>query len=235
VATAQERQRLVDENVSFVRASAAKLKESLPREIDFDDLVQYGMAGLLEAAERYDRKHGVAFTTFAWYRVRGAMFDGLRQMGYTKREDAMLRFEERATAYLGNVADRAASAGHVEVELEDDVRTLADVLAGIASIYSAVDATSEPATPEEELETRERSATIARALGTLPEKERRLLELYYVEDRSLLEAGQMLNLSKSWASRLHARAIELLKEALAGSEHAPEHPPPRTRLRARRT
>jgi len=238
VPTAADRQRLVDENVGFVRAAAAKLKESLPREVEFDDLVQYGMAGLLESAERYDRKHGVAFTTFAWYRVRGAMFDGLRQMGYGKREDMALRFEERANAYLANVADREAGAGATAGggDLESDVRALADALAGVATIYTAVEAMIDPsASAEEQYERAERQATIERALSTLPEKERRLLELYYVQEKPLEEAGTALGLSKSWASRLHARAIQLLQEALAGVIEEQPPPPTTGKRRARRT
>src|SRR3954470_2467396 len=122
-ASAKERQQLVDDNVPFVRAAAAKLKESLPREVEFDDLVAYGMEGLLEAAERYEKRFGVAFTTFAWYRVRGAMFDGLRAMGYSSKADTPLRFEERANAYLGNVTDREAGAGHdTAPDLDAEVR-----------------------------------------------------------------------------------------------------------------
>src|SRR2546423_15128917 len=99
--SAKERQRLVDANVPFVRSIAAKVKEQLPREIEFDDLVSYGMQGLLEAAERYDLSHGTAFTTFAYYRVRGAIFDGLPGMGGLPRgENARLRVEERAGAFL---------------------------------------------------------------------------------------------------------------------------------------
>src|SRR5260221_12843160 len=102
--TAKERQRLVDANVPFVRSIAAKIKEQLPREIEFDDLVAYGMQGLLEAAQRFDGSHGTSFTTFAYYRVRGAMFDGLRGMGWLPRaEYSPLRFEERASPSLSNL------------------------------------------------------------------------------------------------------------------------------------
>src|SRR6185436_11369037 len=98
--TDKERQHLVDGNIPFVRSIAAKVKEQLPREIEFDDLVSYGMQGLLEAADRYDLQHGCAFTTFAYYRVRGAIFDGLRGMGWLPRgEYARMRFEERASTY----------------------------------------------------------------------------------------------------------------------------------------
>jgi len=233
-ASAKERQQLVDDNVAFVRAAAAKMKEGLPREVEFDDLVAYGMEGLLEAAERYQQRFGVAFTTFAWYRVRGAMFDGLRRMGYSMRTDAPMRFEERANAYLANLTDKSAGAGHaMPLDLDTEVRDLADALAGVAAIYlSTVDEAGEH--PETAHEQRERRAAVERAVKTLPEKERRLLELYYYQDRSLADAGAEMGLSKSWASRLHARAIELLAGALRDTDHAPRAGPPEGKRRARR-
>src|SRR5262245_20750938 len=226
--TAKDRQKLVDANVPFVRSIAAKIKESLPREIEFDDLVAYGMQGLLEAAERYDARHGTSFTTFAYYRVRGAMFDGLRGMGWLPRSEyARIRFEERAGAYLQNLADREAGAtasgdAHAVVNLEDEVRHIAEALGGVAAIFvTTLDARREEAEastitppPQQAFENAERNHAISSALASLPEKERRLLELYYYDDRSLAEAGTALGLSKSWSSRLHARAITLLKDAL---------------------
>src|SRR5262249_29452344 len=135
-------QRLVDANVPFVRSIAAKIKESLPREIEFDDLVAYGMQGLLEAAERYDGRHGTSFTTYAYYRVRGAMFDGLRGMAWLPRSEyARQRSEERAAAFLPNLADRDAGANTLSddapraVTLEEEVRWLAEALGGVAAIF----------------------------------------------------------------------------------------------------
>jgi RNA polymerase sigma factor for flagellar operon FliA len=238
--TAKDRQRLVDAHVPFVRSIAARIKEQLPREIEFDDLVAYGMQGLLEAAERFDGGHGTSFTTFAYYRVRGAMFDGLRGMGWLPRaEYARLRFEERAAAYLANLSDReagaAATAETVEVpRLEDEVRAIADALGGVAAIFvTTMDARREEAeqqavtpAPQQQVEKSERNQNIRRALDSLPEKERRLLELYYYEDRSLEQAGQALGLSKSWSSRLHARAITLLKQALEKIGVQPDQPMP---------
>jgi RNA polymerase sigma factor for flagellar operon FliA len=219
--SAKQRQRLVDDNVPFVRSIAAKIREGLPREIEFDELVGYGMQGLIEAAQRFDGRHGAAFTTFAYYRVRGAMFDGLRAMGWLPRgEYARVRFEARASAYLQHLAEREAGARALDpaapARLEDEVRELADALGGVAAVYlAALPAPSSPTTaPESELEQRERAHTMTTALASLPDKERRLLELYYFEDRSLEEAGRALGLSKSWASRLLARAITLLREAL---------------------
>jgi len=235
--SAKERQRLVDTNVPFVRAIAAKVKEQLPREIEFDDLVAYGMQGLLEAADRYDARHGTSFTTFAYYRVRGAIFDGLRGMGWLPRaEYARMRFEERAAAYLQNLADRDAGEASLQEgdtrsgdgDLADQVRALADALGGVAAIFitsleGRQDATTlASSAPQQHVEHRERNRVVRGALGSLPEKERRLLELYYFEDKSLGESAEVLGLSKSWASRLHARAITLLKDALASTGFEPD-------------
>ena len=230
-----ERQRLVESHLSFVRSVAAKVKESLPREIEFDDLVAYGTQGLIEAADRYDPAHGTAFTTFSYYRIRGAIYDGLRGMGWLPRgEYARLRSEERSNAYLQNLGDRdagTAPSDRDELGLEDDVRSIADALGGVAAIFvMALDALpSEPEDgaprPEQLVEEDQQRRVVREALASLPEKERKLLELYYFEDKSLLDAGQLLGLSKSWASRLHARAVTLLKDALERVGAAPNAPP----------
>jgi RNA polymerase sigma factor for flagellar operon FliA len=244
--TAKERQRLVDANVPFVRSIAAKVKESLPREIEFDDLVAYGMQGLLEAADRFDARHGTSFTTFAYYRVRGAIFDGLRGMGWLPRAEYMrLRFEERAGAYLQNLLDRElgaqalgdapATGGASTGTLTEELQRIADAFGGVAAIFlTSLEAREEAVAEgaddtERDMEDRERARAIRAALDALPEKERRLLELYYFEDKSLGEAAEAIGLSKSWASRLHARAIMLLKEQLERSGHAPDEDERRTR------
>jgi len=227
--SAADRQKLVDANVPFVRSIASKIKDQLPREIEFDDLYNYGMQGLLEAAERYDRRHGVTFQTFAYYRVRGAMFDGLRNMGWLPRHEyARLRFEERAAAYLTNLSEREAGAGvsaeaAAVVNIEDEVRQVAEALGGVAAIFVTTMegqkekgdvATGMTPTPQVDVERQERDVAVEAALRELPDKERRLLQLYYFEDRPLEEVGKIMGLSKSWSSRLHARAIDLLKDAL---------------------
>lgn len=229
----KERKRLIDSSVPLVRSIAAKIKEQLPREIEFEDLVAYGMQGLLESAGRYDPRLGSAqFTTFAYYRIRGAMFDGLRTMGWLPRaEYARLRFEERADSYVANTVDRDLGAERTADDatgprLEEEMRGLADSLGGIAAIFIAsLDARAEAAQegilspqPHSEVEERQQNQTIRTALESLPDKEKRLLQMFYFEDKSLAEAGAALGLSKSWSSRLHARAIDLLKAALGKTD-----------------
>ena len=227
-----DRKRLVDDNLPYVRAIAARIKEQLPREIEFADLVAYGTQGLLEAAERFDGRHGATFTTFAYYRVRGAIFDGLRGMGWLPRgEYARARFEERAAAYLANLAERdmgaQAYSDNPAHGLEDDVRELANALGGVAAVfvtslrfYKEQALSGDEVHPQDRIERREIEGTLRHALTLMPEKERRLIELYYFEDKTLEEVGVKLGLSKSWTSRLHARAIDLLRQGL--ERHLPD-------------
>jgi RNA polymerase sigma factor for flagellar operon FliA len=236
--------RLIEDHIPFVRSIARKLREQVPM-VEFDDLVGFGMQGLIEAAHRFDDRHGVAFTTFAYYRVRGAMFDGLRSMGWLPRSEyARLRLEERATAYMQNLAardssqpepapppskpgrGRPASTGGGEVE--EKVRDLAEALNGVAAVfvtllgrYEESQLVDERPAAHEELERHQMADRVRKALLRLPDKERHLIEQYYFHDQTLEQVGAGMGLSKSWTSRLHARAIALLRDALAAAGDDP--------------
>jgi RNA polymerase sigma factor FliA len=220
-----ERDRLVSEHLSLVQAIAGKLKRTLGKSIEFDDLVGYGHKGLIEAAERFDSKQGVTFTTFAYYRIRGAMLDGLRTMGWYSRADyARYRAEERAHELLRNSAEREAGARESGADPESDktqtLESIAEILSNIATVHiTSIEAASKVAderlaSPDSDIEAGQMGVQIRKAVAALPEKERRLMELYYFEEKNLEEAGAALGLSKSWASRLHARAVGLLRDAL---------------------
>ena len=213
------------------------MKLTLGRTVDFDDLVGYGTKGLIEAAQRFDPAQGVSFVTFSYYRIRGAMLDGVRTMGwYSRTEYARYRAEERANEYLQSESDRAAAVaatgadptpGRVTEAHKDATQTLASIaetLGGIATIHflSIEAACHVPderfADAESRLTNLETQHRLRIALATLPEKERQMMELYYFEDKNLEEAGDTMGLSRSWACRLHGRAVRRLKRALAKSE-----------------
>ena len=245
--------RLVEDHIPFVRSLARKLREHVPM-VEFDDLVGFGMQGLIEAAQRFDDRHGVAFTTFAYYRVRGSMFDGLRSMGWLPRSEyARLRLEERANAYLQNLAAReqgqglsdqaarplgsassagrgrgSAATGSGTGEVEERVRDLAEALNGVAAVFVTLlgrheeqQLLDERAAPHEQLERLQLAERVRRALTKLPDKERHLVEQYYFHDQTLEQVGAGMGLSKSWTSRLHARAIALLRQALEADGTGP--------------
>jgi RNA polymerase sigma factor for flagellar operon FliA len=222
---------LVEKHLSLVQAIARKVKKSLHASVELDDLVGYGAKGLVEAAERFDARHGVAFTTFAYYRIRGSMYDGLRAMGWYSRADyARYRAEERANEYLRNHADRegaAAAEGAPASDRKDQAQTLAEIseiLSSVATVHitsleaaATVPDESLPA-PDAAVDSQRMSRRLREAVAALPEKERRLMELYYFADKNLEEAGATLGLSKSWACRLHARAVDLLRDAIGEIE-----------------
>src|SRR3954452_12500442 len=225
----RDRDRLIQQHLGLVQSLARKVKKQITARIDFDDLVGYGSKGLIEAAERFDPSHGVAFTTFAYYRIRGAMLDGVRTMGWYSRADyARYRAEERANEYLQNQADREGAAraqnpeaaGPTRRDTAEALAGIAEALSGVATIHitsleaaSRVADESQPA-PDAAVDTRRLSRRVREALTALPDKERQLMELYYFGEKNLEEAGAQMGLSKSWACRLHARAVDLLRRAM---------------------
>jgi len=219
------RKELTQQYQPYVRSIAGKIKKTLSKEIEFDDLVSYGMLGLFEAADRYDAKYGANFMTFAYYRIRGAIYDGLRGMGWVSRtEYQRYRFEMHANQYLNNVHEQSVGAqgSQVKKTTDDEVGELANVVEGLVTIYvTALDAMEgfqikddRGPTIEESMEVMQARKLVAEAVQKLPEQERKLLELYYYKELSLEEVGKHLGLSKSWTSRLHTRAIEKLGRLL---------------------
>jgi RNA polymerase sigma factor FliA len=229
---ASEVNQLVEKHLSLVQAIARKVKKTLNASIELDDLVGYGSKGLVEAAERFDARHGVAFTTFAYYRIRGAIYDGLRAMGWYSRADyARYRAEERANEYLRNRADREgagqAQAGAGGATSTSEAATLAEVheiLSSVATVHitslEAASSVADESLPAADVavDNHRLSHRLRQAVAGLPDKERRLMELYYFADKNLEEAGAELGLSKSWACRLHARAVDLLRNAMDDGE-----------------
>jgi RNA polymerase sigma factor for flagellar operon FliA len=223
---ATEKNQRVEQHLALVQAIARKLKKTLGTSIEYDDLVAYGSKGLVEAAERFDARPGVAFTTFAYYRIRGAMFDGLRTMGWYSRADyARYRAEERANEYLSSHADRppAGAEGPTGPKLDtpEVLAAVAQVLSGVAAVHiTSLEAASTVAdttfaAPDAALDIGRLGKRVREAITKLPDRERQLMELYYFAEKNLEEAGAEMGLSKSWACRLHARAVELLRAEMA--------------------
>lgn len=214
---------LIEQYRPFVRSIAGKIKKTLSKEIEFDDLMEFGVIGLLEAADRFDPKFGANFMTFSYYRVRGAIYDGLRQMGWVSRNEyAKLRFEERANQYLANVADRQSGATGDNKTSEDEINELAEQVQNLVTIYvtslegmEGLQVEDKEAIPiDVRLGDMEMKKHVRAALSQMDEQEQKLLTMYYFKEMSLQEVGDQLNLSKSWTSRLHAKAIEKLGRTL---------------------
>ena len=216
----------------YVRSLAATVRKQFNAQLELDELISYGQVGLLEAADRFDAKVGANFLTFAHYRIKGAIFDGLRKMGILRGGDARGAYmAERATAYLGNLSDREAGGGNRGTRPDDDVREISDAVSGLAMVFAASldgggdgGGIDEHLPADQRLELEQLKGRVKAAIEHLPEKEKKLLQGYYFQGKTLEEAGAEIGQSKSWASRLHARAIERLKQELE-EEDMPAIPP----------
>ncbi len=221
-----ERDELVGQHLDLVQGIAAKVRAQFGKHLEHEDLVAFGNTGLIEAASRFEAGRGAAFSTFAYYRIRGAMLDGLRTMGPFSRADIRhQRAAERTHAYLQDHADNSsATAGDLGASQKpvDTLASIAETLSGIATIslvsLDLPDAV-EPADPsaiqaDAALAESQQAERIRRAVKSLPDKERQLMEAHYFGDKNLMEAGAEMGLSKSWACRLHARAVNLLRKRL---------------------
>jgi len=215
----RERDHLIEKHQDYVHAIAARVRRDLACEVELEELVAYGMKGLVEAAERYDPSRGAAFTTFSYYRIRGAMFDGLRKIGWLGRRE-YARFQAAANDLMENQSQRQIPAEAENAATACD--SLAQSLDNLATIFvTSLDAVSgsEPQDsapdPAAIFEHNALRKTVRQAVARLPAKERSLIELYYFKGITLDAAGKQLGLSKSWASRLHARAVGCLSQELS--------------------
>ena len=220
-----ERANLVERHLDLSRRAAAMVYPRVRDHIEFDELVALANAGLAEAATRYDPAKGASFNTFAWYRVHGAIIDGIRRnTNLPRRVWAKLVALRAASEYLENRGERDQGA----VAQGTKPATGADALAEIKAAMSAIrtmyvtslesmqekgfDPSGEPPTVAEGIDIKRLGARIREAIETLPDKERELVKKHYWEGKNLLEAGAELGISKSWASRLHAQAVDRLRK-----------------------
>jgi RNA polymerase sigma factor for flagellar operon FliA len=239
----EDRNRLIDSHMYLVHAAAGRMKKSFGRYLTIDELVGYGTEGLIEAADRFDPDRGASFATFSFYRIRGAMLDGLRRAGWYSRYDiarfhaARLRAEQGVNELL---EARSSDTGHQAKPTNADevLRSIEDTLSQIATVHiTSLDflhaladddrgvchealylTDNSTRAPDEEIDLRGIRDRVSRALATLPERERRLIELHYFADQDLQDAGATMGLSKWSTSRLHSRAVRLLRDALASIE-----------------
>jgi RNA polymerase sigma factor for flagellar operon FliA len=211
----------------FVRGIAKHTSAQLEIDGVLEDLVAAGFEGLLEARARFDPARGVAFKSFAYYRVRGAVIDAIRQNAYLPRRAyarlkaaEALDLESEQNAEQRAVAD--AGAGAKARDAEVSLRAIDGILGRVAAAYATAagsedDPQPEPDDPERALLSRERKDRMRKVLDALPEPERTLIQGHYLQDRRFDEIAKELGLSKSWASRLHTRALERMRELLESS------------------
>jgi len=196
------RHRPVDpaEHLGLVYSIALPIFRSLDGAVELDELVGFGTEGLLQAADRFEPERGLRFSTYAYHRVRGAIWDGVRSLGrLPHKEFRRIRDSERR-------ADRAAAAG------EDVAPALAPVQVTAIGDADLVDEDA-PAI-DARCDSARLTMRLARALRRIPRPQRALLHQHYWDGDTLQDVAVRMGHTKSWASRLHARTLADLRSAL---------------------
>ncbi len=228
------RDAFIRQYMPLVKYVAGKVSVGMPGSVEFDDLVGFGQFGLLDAINKFDPEKNVKFKTYAVTRIRGAIFDELRSIDWVPRsvrqksreiEDAISRLESK----LGRTASDAEIAGSMGISEEDYNQTVLKVsgtsLLSLNDIWysgddsdhvSIGDCIESPSSlnPDVIVEREEVRRVIIEAINDLPEKEKMVLVLYYYEDLTFKEIGQVLNVSESRISQLHTKANLRLRAKL---------------------
>ncbi len=228
------RDRFIRQYMPLVKYVAGKVSAGMPNSVEFDDLVGFGQFGLLDAINKYDPAKNVKFKTYAVTRIRGAIFDELRQIDWVPRsvrqksreiEDVIVALE----AKLGRAATDAEIAGAMDMSESEYHRTIMKISGtSVLSLndvwYSGDDSDSisigdsieSPSSlnPDVIAEREEIKKVIVQAINELPEKEKMVIVLYYHEDLTFKEIGEVLEVSESRISQLHTKANLRLRAKL---------------------
>jgi RNA polymerase sigma factor for flagellar operon FliA len=232
------RDRLILTYAPLVKYVAGRLGSGLPAHVEEGDLVSYGLLGLIGAIERYDPDRDVKFETYAIARIKGAIIDELRAMDWVPRSvRARARHIERAITELESKLHRAPTdeeiaqkLGITDEELEDSLTEISrssiaalDELWTISSsggdqvaLIDTIEDTQGPE-PQSALAQTELREALGEAIARLPEREKLVVTLYYYEELTLREIGEVLGVTESRVSQLHTKAILRLKARLAGA------------------
>ncbi len=227
----EAKKKLIEFYLPLVDYVTNRMAIGLPKNVSKDDLASSGVMGLIDAIEKFDYRRGLQFETYASWRIRGAMIDGLRQGDWVPRsvrekakkiEEAYQQLEQQ---YLRSVTDAEISS-YLNVS-ERDFRTMVQEIA-VTTVVSLEDPIREEESetrmsmlvdekaknPDHKVQQFFLKETLVKGIERLTEKERIVISLFYYEELSLSEIAEVMSLSPSRISQLHSKAILRLRGAL---------------------
>ncbi|HZQ23462.1 MAG TPA: FliA/WhiG family RNA polymerase sigma factor [Terriglobales bacterium] len=228
----EERERILLEQMPQVHYIARRIHERLPRHVAVEDLVHAGVLGLIDALNKFDQSKHVQFSSYAKFRIRGAILDSLREIDWSPRE---LRRKARQVQdvhnqlciQLGRSPNELEMAEALGLDLRDFQALLAELDGleiGSLHVYSPKDGRDEdlceflPSAPEEtpffQCLRSEMKKLLAESIAELPDKERQVLALYYFEELTMKEVGELLGIGESRVSQIHSIAVIRLRGRL---------------------
>ncbi len=235
----EARERLVVAYSPLVKYVAGRTASGLPAHVDESDLISYGLSGLINAIERFDLEREIKFETYAITRIRGAIIDELRSMDWVPRSvRSRARDIEKAHTKLEHRLQRAPTDEEIAAEMEIELSEFHDLLlqiskssvAALDELWSVGDSSGDsvslldtltdenapdPASVVDQTELRDR---VADAIARLPEREKLVVALYYYENLTLREIGEVLGVTESRVSQLHTKAVLRLRSRLLDAD-----------------
>jgi len=226
------RERLVIAYSPLVKYVSGRMASGLPAHVEEADLISYGLGGLISAIERFELEREIKFETYAITRIKGAIIDELRSLDWVPRSvRARARAIERANAKLEHKLQRAPTDEEMAVELEMSVGDFQDALLQISNStvaaldelwtvsdasgdqVSLLDTLQDPGAPDPAavMDATDLKDRIADAIARLPEREKLVVALYYYENLTLREIGEVLGVTESRVSQLHTKAVLRLR------------------------
>lgn len=228
--TPELREQIIIEYSPLVKIVAGRLSMYLGYNVEYDDLVGYGIFGLIDAIDKFDTNKDVKFETYASLRIRGSILDQIRKMDWIPRtvrqkqkkiDEAIRRIEERT----GKTASDEEIAQELEVSNEELLNWQSQLkITNLVSLNEYVEQGAEPVMdakknshfiqPEDAIAEEELKKMLAQSLDVLTEKERKVITLYYYEDLTLKEISNILEVSESRISQLHTKALMKMKKTM---------------------
>jgi RNA polymerase sigma factor for flagellar operon FliA len=192
----------------LVKRIAAKIYTNIQGKIEFEELLNYGIFGLLTSIERFEESRGLKFETFATHRIRGAILDGLREI------DPLKRGTRSKVKKLDRAINELKSSLGKNPNDEDIANYLNITQEELVDWYIEIDAPS--AFGNDTTTSENSSIDLSMAIDSLDDREKKIIDLYYYEDLSLDEIAKVLNISISRVSQIHGKALIKLKSQLEG-------------------
>lgn len=230
--SAETREKIILEYAPLVKLVAGRLSMYLGYNVEYEDLVSYGIFGLIDAIDKFDFMKDVKFETYASLRIRGAILDQIRKMDWIprtirqkqKRIDAIIKEIELTTGKTATDEEIAKGLGISDEEYVEwqsqmkitNVVSLNEYMEQGSEVPADVNrhATARFDSPEENIEKEELKQVLEQTLQLLTEKERKVILLYYYEELTLKEISNVLEVSESRISQLHTRALQKMKEKM---------------------
>jgi RNA polymerase sigma factor FliA len=229
--TEEQRDQIVLEHLPLVKAIAIRVHENLPVHVDLDDLIHAGVMGLFDAVLKYDNNKNVMFHAYAKHRIKGAILDSLRELDWATRD---LRRRQKQvetatrdlTAKLGRLPHQGEVASQMGLDMSQWAKMQMELrsISFVSSLPISDDERDHPmefaggpdCRPDRMCERQELQTTLARAVRKLPERYQKVVFLYYSNEMTMKEIGDLMGVNESRVSQIHKIALKKMATVLEG-------------------